>query len=124
MSFWNTFVGELIHTVSFGLIGPDGGPSAPVNQPSNNGGTMSETELKCIGDFDFYMNNTQLCMQSTNHAPGITPTPPLPGTGTSGGGTVVINPPVSAVPEPSAIVLVACALIVLALRARFKRRDS
>lgn len=120
MSFWNTFVGELIHTVSFGLIGPDGGPAVPPGQPSSNSGVMSETELKCIGDFDFFVKNPTLC--SSAPPPSLGPTAPLPDTGTSGGGSTVITPPVSAVPEPSATVMLVAALVVIVLhRWVFKR---
>ena len=121
MSFWNTFVGELIHRVSFGLIGPDGGPAVPPGQPSSNSGVMSETELKCIGDFDFFVKNPTLCANA--HPPSLGPTAPLPDTGTSGGGsTVITNPPVSAVPEPSATVMLVAALVVIVLhRWVFKR---
>jgi len=123
MSFWNTFVGEAIHALSFGLIGPDDSPA-----PSGSLIIHNTMPTECFTDPDFYIKNTQACNQSSvSFLPppgGTVPTPEVPTVPTCtincpGTTTGTVTPPVSAVPEPSAVAMaLAAAALVMFMRRR------
>lgn len=136
MSFWHTFVGKAIHRVSFGTIGQDSSHH-PAPAPSGQSTVASvETESKCASDFKYYMDNPQVCLTAGTNS-GHVPTPdtgiqyPVAPTGIASA-PIELSPstpsslgpsgPVSAVPEPSSIMMVCTGLVIVAMLGYAKRR--
>jgi hypothetical protein len=125
MSFWHTFVGEMIHGLSFGLIGPDDHPTQGGNMVINN-----SIPLDCYTDPDFFAKNVQTCTQSSvifvPPPGGTVPTPEVPPIPTCtincpGTSTGTITPPVSAVPEPGAVAMAIAGVVLLMFITRRRR---